>query len=111
MRPGTPAARLVDDVPRAEKKRRLQALLDLQEGIGLAANEAWVGRSTEVLVDQQRSASSHAGDRGDGAPRLAGRNRNNKLVHFSGPESLIGSLVKVRVDHAGPYALVGTLDA
>ena len=30
-RPGTPAARLVDDVPRAEKKRRLQALLDLQE--------------------------------------------------------------------------------
>ena len=50
-RPGTPAARLTDDVPRAEKKRRLQALLELQEGIGLEANQAWVGRTTEVLVD------------------------------------------------------------
>ncbi len=105
VRPGTPAARLEDDVPRAEKKRRLQALLDLQEGIGLAANEAWVGRTTEVLVDQQRPPSSH----GDGAPRLAGRNRNNKLVHFDGPESLIGSLVNVRVERAGPYALSGSL--
>jgi tRNA-2-methylthio-N6-dimethylallyladenosine synthase len=108
VRPGTPAARLVDDVPKAEKKRRLQALLDLQEGIGLAANEAWVGRTIEVLVDQQRPPSSH----GDGAaPRLAGRNRNNKLVHFDGPPSLMGALVNVRVDRAGPYALVGTLDA
>jgi tRNA-2-methylthio-N6-dimethylallyladenosine synthase len=107
VRPGTPAAKLVDDVPKHEKKRRLQALLDLQEGIGLAANEAWVGRTTEVLVDQQRPPSSH----GDGAPRLAGRNRNNKLVHFDGPPTLMGALVNVRVDRAGPYALVGSLDA
>jgi tRNA-2-methylthio-N6-dimethylallyladenosine synthase len=108
VRPGTPAARLEDDVPKAEKKRRLQALLDLQEEIGLEANRAWVGRTTEVLVDQQRPPSSHDGS---GAPRLAGRNRNNKLVHFDGPESLIGSLVNVRVEHAGPYALVGSLNA
>ncbi len=112
VRPGTPAARLDDDVPRTEKKRRLQALLELQEGIGLAANEAWVGRTTQVLVDQKRPALSH-GDgtgKGVGGPRLAGRNRNNKLVHFSGPERLIGSLVDVRVEKAGPYALVGSLD-
>jgi tRNA-2-methylthio-N6-dimethylallyladenosine synthase len=104
VRPGTPAARLEDDVPRAEKKRRLQALLDLQEGIGLAANEAWVGRTTEVLVDQQRPPSSHDGGN---APRLAGRNRNNKLVHFDGRPELLGQLVNVRVDHAGPYSLSG----
>jgi tRNA-2-methylthio-N6-dimethylallyladenosine synthase len=107
VRPGTPAARLEDDVPRAEKKRRLQALLDLQEGIGLAANQAWVGRTTEVLVDQQRPPSSHDG----GAPRVAGRNRNNKLVHFDGGPELLGRLVNVRVDHAGPYALSGSLNA
>ena len=108
VRPGTPAAKLDDDVPRAEKKRRLQALLDLQEGIGLEANEAWVGRTTEVLVDQQRPPSSHAGD--GSAPRLAGRNRNNKLVHFDGSRELLGRLVEVSVEHAGPYALVGSLD-
>src|SRR3954462_14282916 len=39
VRPGTPAAKLVDDVPRAEKNRRVQALLDMQEGIGRNANE------------------------------------------------------------------------
>jgi tRNA-2-methylthio-N6-dimethylallyladenosine synthase len=107
VRPGTPAARLDDDVPRAEKKRRLQALLDLQEGIGLEANLSWVGRETEVLVDQQRPPSSHGG----GGPRLSGRNRNNKLVHFDGSPDLIGRLVNVRVDHAGPYALSGSLNA
>jgi tRNA-2-methylthio-N6-dimethylallyladenosine synthase len=106
-RPGTPAARLSDDVPRAEKKRRLQALLQLQEGIGREVNEAWFGRTTEVLVDQQRPRSSHDAD-GQG-PRLAGRNRNNKLVHFDGSPDLIGQLVKVRVTNSGPYSLSGTL--
>jgi tRNA-2-methylthio-N6-dimethylallyladenosine synthase len=107
VRPGTPAARLADDVPRVEKKRRLQALLDLQEEIGAGANRAWIGRTTEVLVDQVRRPSAHDHDAGDG-PRLAGRNRENKLVHFGGPESLLGSLVGVRVERAGPYALVGS---
>jgi tRNA-2-methylthio-N6-dimethylallyladenosine synthase len=107
-RPGTPATRLEDDVPREEKKRRLQALLDLQEGIGHEANRAWLGRTTEVLVDQLRPASVH--DHGAAtAPRLAGRNRHNKLVHFEGAAALLGRLVEVRVEHAGPYALAGSL--
>ena len=42
-RPGTPAARLPDDVPPAEKHRRLTALLDLQEKLGLARQRAWLG--------------------------------------------------------------------
>ena len=105
VRPGTPAARLDDDVPRAEKKRRLQALLGIQEGIGREINDAWVGRTTEVLVDQVRPPSSHDG----GGPRVAGRNRNNKLVHFDGSPELLGRLVDVRIERAGPYALVGSV--
>ncbi len=108
-RPGTPAARLADDVPRAEKKRRLQTLLDLQEGIGREVNASWLGRATEVLVDRQRPRSSHDGE--GQAPRLAGRNRNNKLVHFDGSPELMGQLVNIRIDHTGPYALSGSLDA
>ena len=111
VRPGTPAARLDDDVPRAEKKRRLQALLDLQEGIGRAANDTWLGRTTEVLVDQQRPPSSHSDvSPVPGTVRLAGRNRNNKLVHFDGAPALMGQFVHIRVERAGPYALVGSLD-
>jgi tRNA-2-methylthio-N6-dimethylallyladenosine synthase len=105
-RPGTPAERLADDVPATEKRRRLNALLDLQEKIGLERNQEWIGRETEVLVDEQRSSSSHGSL---GSSRLAGRNRENKLVHFPGEASLIGTLVAVRVDYAGPYALVGSL--
>ncbi|HEY7600259.1 MAG TPA: tRNA (N6-isopentenyl adenosine(37)-C2)-methylthiotransferase MiaB, partial [Candidatus Limnocylindrales bacterium] len=90
VRPGTPAARLVDDVPRADKKRRLQELLDVQEEIGLAANRAWVGRTTEVLVDQLRPTASH-GDHATDQPeaRVAGRNRQNKLVHLPGGSELL----------------------
>ncbi|MDQ3937912.1 MAG: MiaB/RimO family radical SAM methylthiotransferase [Chloroflexota bacterium] len=106
-RPGTPAARLPDDVPRDEKKRRLQALLELQEQLGLEANRNWEGRTTDVLVDQTRPAPAH--DHGEpGPPRLAGRNRQNKLVHLEGPPDLLGSMVSVQVERAGPYALVGS---
>jgi tRNA-2-methylthio-N6-dimethylallyladenosine synthase len=107
-RPGTPALRLADDVPAAEKKRRLNELLAVQEAIGLELNDAWVGRRTEVLVDDARRPRVHDHDdaRGEG-PRLVGRNREHKLVHFDGPESLVGRLVDVSIERAGPYALSG----
>jgi tRNA-2-methylthio-N6-dimethylallyladenosine synthase len=109
-RPGTPAMRMDDDVPAAEKKRRLNELLAVQEGIGLKLNEAWLGRRTEVLVDEARQPRVHdhgEGHVGDGGPRLVGRNRERKLVHFDGPASLVDTLVDVRVERAGPYALSG----
>jgi tRNA-2-methylthio-N6-dimethylallyladenosine synthase len=106
VRPGTPAARLPDDVPRPEKKRRLQALLALQEEIGLEANRGWLGRTTEVLVDQVRRPTAH--DHGEPAEsRVSGRNRESKLVHLPGGPELVGRLVEARIEHAGPYALVG----
>ncbi len=127
-RPGTPASHLVDDVPADVKRRRLNELLALQEGIGLERNRAWLGRTTEVLVESVVRPRSHdheapieRGQAGPAAPdgfdragggdevRLAGRNREHKLVHLTGPASLIGRLVEVRVDHAGPYALRGRL--
>ena len=39
---------------------------------------------------------------------LSGRTRQNKLVHLSGPTGWLGTLVRVHVGHAGPYALRGT---
>ena len=115
-RPGTPAARLPDDVPPAEKHRRLTALLDLQEALGLARQRAWLGRTTEVLVEAVRPARSHThGDSAEGTPLgegitwLSGRNRENRLVHVAGSPDLVGSFVTVTVEHAGPYALRGRL--
>ena len=116
-RPGTPATRLADDVPPAEKRSRLNELLALQETIGLQRNRSWMGREVEALVDTVVPPRSHdhdedAGDgAGEGTPGIAlsGRTRENKLVHLRGSRDLLGGFATVRVDHAGPYALRGTL--
>jgi tRNA-2-methylthio-N6-dimethylallyladenosine synthase len=125
-RPGTPATRLADDVPAAVKKRRLVDLLKVQEGIGHERNRAWLGRTTEVLVDQVVVPRTHDHDEDEeaagtpesrdafarlpeGIEHLVGRSRENKLVHVAGSPGLLGQLVDVRIEHAGPYALRGSL--
>jgi len=121
-RPGTPATHLADDVPADDKRRRLNALLALQEPIGLERNRAWQGRTVEVLVDTIVPPRTHDHEDGDAAPHdepeegsglahLSGRTRQNKLVHLTGPASMVGSLVNVRIEHAGPYALRGLATA
>lgn len=123
-RPGTPATRLTDDVPAADKRRRLNALLALQEPIGLARNRAWLGREVEVLVETVARERSHDHDEagpeagegseprgvrpGPGQVALSGRTRGNKLVHLAGSPEWVGRLVRVRIEHVGPYALRGT---
>jgi hypothetical protein len=42
---------------------------------------------------------------------VTGRTRHHKLVHLAGDATLVGRLVDVRVEHAGPYALRGRLSA
>ena len=111
-RPGTPAMQLADDVPATVKRRRLNELLALQEGIGRELNEAWLGRRTEVLVEEGRQPRTHDHEQPAGVrpePRLVGRNREHKLVHFDGPADLVGSLVDVVIERGGPYALAGRL--
>jgi tRNA-2-methylthio-N6-dimethylallyladenosine synthase len=115
-RPGTPATRLVDDVPAADKRRRLNTLLAAQEAIGLERNEAWLGREVGVLVDavNPQREHEHGADNATAIPPgagscLSGRTRGNKLVHVVGAQALVGREVMVRIDHAGPYALRGAL--
>jgi tRNA-2-methylthio-N6-dimethylallyladenosine synthase len=113
-RPGTPATRLADDVPAADKRRRLNTLLAIQERIGLERNQALLGREVEVLVDARSTPKTHGHDEPPAdaqvtAPNLTGRTRGNKLVHLAGDPALIGRTVAVRIDHAGPYALRGAL--
>jgi tRNA-2-methylthio-N6-dimethylallyladenosine synthase len=51
-RPGTFAAtKMADDVPSAEKLRRLNDLLALQRGIATRKTSRWVGREVEVLIE------------------------------------------------------------
>ncbi len=68
------------------KRRRLNELLALQEGIGLERNRAWLGRTTEVLVESvvrprshDHDASAEVGDDGPvdpSRPSRRGRTRS-----------------------------------
>jgi len=96
-RPGTSARQLADDVPEAEKLRRLQLLNGLQQRLQSARNQARVGSTEEVLVDTV-----------DGSGRISGRSPHFRIVHFAGPDSWLGRIVRVNVTGAGPNSLTGS---
>jgi tRNA-2-methylthio-N6-dimethylallyladenosine synthase len=98
-RPGTTAERLPDDVPEAEKSRRLQVLNALQQGVQARRNAARIGGVEEILVE--------AKDR-DG--RVMGRTPDFRIVHAEGPAEL-GQLLRVVIDWAGPNSLAGVVAA
>ena len=78
VRPGTVAARWEDNVPLAEKKRRLHAVEDIQANIALELNQQLIGKIDEVLVEDINNAH--------GRQQWKGRNRTNKWVFFQQPE-------------------------
>ncbi len=97
-RPGTPAARLPDDVPPEEKERRRRAIDALQERIVGEINAALLGRTVEVLVEGR-----HKG-------KWRGRTRTNKLVFFPvGEEDWTGKPVPVRITKTGPWSMQGVV--
>ncbi|HZI17231.1 MAG TPA: tRNA (N6-isopentenyl adenosine(37)-C2)-methylthiotransferase MiaB [Pyrinomonadaceae bacterium] len=99
-RPGTPAARLPDDVPAGVKTERFLALERLQASVQASVYATYVGRLTEVLVNGA-SAKSEAD--------LTGHTPCNKVVNFPGGRELTGSLVGVRILEAKANSLYGEL--
>jgi len=94
-RPGTPAARLSDDVPAVEKERRRTQLENLQKRIAAEINAALLGQTVEVLVEGQQHG------------RWKGRTKTNKLVFFEDEADWRGRLAQVKITWAGPWSLRG----
>jgi tRNA-2-methylthio-N6-dimethylallyladenosine synthase len=97
-RDGTRAARWPDDVPDADKARRLERLIALQETISAERNRALVGADVEVLVEGPAR-------RPEGWS--SGKTPHMKTVVFPGPAAP-GTLVSVRVGAATSHTLTGT---
>jgi tRNA-2-methylthio-N6-dimethylallyladenosine synthase len=98
-RPGTFAARkLEDNVPPAEKKRRLEYLERLQEGIASTINARLKGKTVEVLAEGEKGG------------RWWGRTRGDKLVFFNDSRDCRGKLIKLRVEKTSPWALQGIVE-
>ena len=99
-RPGTPAATMADQVPPAVVAERYQRLVALQDQITYDGMQAQVGRTVEVLLSQGEG-------RKDGAERMTGRARDNRLVHLTRDAACRpGDVVTVEVTGAAPHYLL-----
>ena len=78
-RPGTPAADLADQVPKAVVQERYERLTALQEAVSAEENGRQVGRTVEVLVAEGE------GRKDDATHRVTGRAADNRLVHLATP--------------------------
>ena len=103
-RPGTPAAEMPGQLPKAVVQDRYERLIALQERISDEENARQLGRRVELLVTAQ------SGRKAGETHRLSGRARDNRLVHFSVPhgaeEPRPGDLVTVTVTDAAPHHLI-----
>ena len=97
-RPGTRAAAMPDPVPRAEKQKWFDRLLEVQNGISARLHAAYIGKTEEVLVD---------GHSGDADFPLSSRTDGNRLVRLKGDPALIGRFVRVRITDSNTWALYG----
>jgi tRNA-2-methylthio-N6-dimethylallyladenosine synthase len=104
QRPGTPAATMAEQLPKAVVQERYERLTALQDRIAAEENALQVGRTIEVM------ATAQAGRKAGETHRLSGRARDNRLVHFSVPSGAQaprpGDLVTVTVTEAAPFHLI-----
>jgi tRNA-2-methylthio-N6-dimethylallyladenosine synthase len=102
IRPGTPAATMDEQVPKAVVQERYERLQALQDQISWDENLALVGRPAEVLVT---ATDSH---RETG--RMSGRGEDNRLVHFEVPSGSViprpGDVASVVISQAAPFHLI-----
>jgi tRNA-2-methylthio-N6-dimethylallyladenosine synthase len=103
-RPNTPALKLEDAIPEAEKARRLAVLNERQKAIGARRNARHIGQVLEVMVEGKNAARG----------QWVGRTSQIKVMNFTAPagiELATGCYVNVRVTQSFPNSLVGEIVA
>jgi tRNA-2-methylthio-N6-dimethylallyladenosine synthase len=99
-RSGTIAARKFEDnIPPAEKKRRLDKIEQLQESIATEINAQLLDKTVEVLVEERKKG------------KWQGRTRSGKLVFFNDTGNYPGQLIKIRIEKTSPWSLQGKVES
>ncbi len=99
-REGTKAAFMEDDIPEDEKLKRLHELIQLQKDISKKRNQRFLGRMTEVLVDEKSRRDRN---------KWKGKARTNQTVIIDSPEDILGKIVTVEINEVDSFTLFGRL--
>ena len=99
-RPGTPAAKMEDPVPRAEKQVWFDRLCDAQNRISEEIHAQYVGRTLRCLID---------GESDDSRWPLTARTAGGRLVHLVGDRAAIGAYHDVKITDSNTWALFGEM--
>jgi tRNA-2-methylthio-N6-dimethylallyladenosine synthase len=103
IRPGTPAATMPDQVPRAVVTERYERLVELVGEIALEENRKLVGTEVEVMFADGEGRKDAA------TKRLSGRARDNRLIHVAVGEDDLprpGDIARATITYAAPHHLV-----
>ena len=99
-RPGTPAAKMDDPVPRSEKQKWFDRLCDAQNRISEEIHAGYVGDTLRCLID---------GESDDSRWPLTARTAGGRLVHLVGDASAIGNYHDVIITDSNTWALFGEM--
>ncbi len=100
IRPGTEAAVLEDPVSAETKKRRLYKLQARLEELANMYSQKMIGTEQLVLVEGLSRKDAN---------ELKARASNNRIVVFEGDKSLIGTMVKVKIEKVMAHTLKGVM--
>ncbi len=108
VRPGTPAAKLEDNVSREEKKRRKQFLTEILKKTAYANNRRYIGRKVKVLVEREKKRFSEKEGKQKEIKIYSGKTETYKNTRFkekSGKKIQTGTFQKVKITKAGIFGL------
>lgn len=110
-RRGTKAAELYpDDVPFDVKQRRNNELLAIQNAISEEDNQAFLGRTVEVLVEGPSKMHDDAAAAEPGhVLQLVGRTTCDRIVVFDGTLRQVGQFLPLAIYDVSPHTLFGAV--
>ena len=99
---GTKAAALPGQVKKDVRERRRDRIMELQRGISLENNRKLIGKTLEILVEEQDAEDTYIGRSYMDTPEI-----DNSVIFTSSRDLVPGSFVNVRITDAFDYDLSG----
>lgn len=100
-RSGTKAAKMEELISLDQKRSRLLRLNQVQYKIASDLNRELEGNKVEVLVEGPSKTNPE---------KLTSRTRTNRIVIFSGPRTLVGQTVQVKITEAKTFSMFGEIE-